>query len=182
MNRVLEQLHLEHGRMRQLLRIIDEQLALYRSGEVPDFDILEQLMEYTLHFPHLVHHPKEDLIFKRLLQRDPASAEEVMDLLTDHAKLGALTHRFAAALGNVARDVELPRDLFEGIAQDYLEEMRRHIELEEREFFPRALLRLESNDWVEIDAAIASLEDPVFGHTLAEKYGKLHQRILDLIE
>ena len=103
-------------------------------------------------------------------------------MLTDHARLGALTRRFAAALRNVAHDVELPRDLFEGVAREYLEETRRHMELEETEFFPRALLRLESEDWAEIEAAIASPEDPLFGDRLADEYRKLHQLILELIE
>jgi hemerythrin-like domain-containing protein len=125
---------------------------------------------------------KEDLVYNRLLQRDPASADEILDLLTDHARLGALTRRFAAALRNVAHDVELPRDLFEGVAREYLEETRRHMELEETEFFPRALLRLESEDWAEIEAAIASPEDPLFSDRLADEYRKLHQLILELIE
>ena len=182
MSQVLEQLRLDHGRMRQLLRIIEEQLALYRSGVAPDFDILGQIIEYTLNFPDLVHHPKEDLVYNRLLQRDPASAEGILDLFTDHARLGVLTRRFAAALRNVTRDVELPRDLFEGVAREYLEEMRRHMAIEETEFFPRALLRLESEDWAEIDAAITSPEDPLFGTRLADEYRKLHQWILDLVE
>jgi hemerythrin-like domain-containing protein len=182
MSQVLEQLRLDHGRMSQLLRIIEEQLTLYRSGGAPDFDLLGQIIEYTLHFPDLVHHPKEDLVYNRLLQRDPASADEILDLLTDHARLGALTRRFAAALRSVAHDVELPRDLFEGVAREYLGETRRHMELEETEFFPRALLRLESKDWAEIEAAIASPEDPLFGDRLADEYRKLHQRILELME
>jgi hemerythrin-like domain-containing protein len=182
MSQVLEQLRRDHGDMRRLLQIIEEQMVLYRSGGVLDFDLLQAVMEYTLHFPHLVHHPKEDLVFKRLLQRDPASAEEILDLLTDHARLGALTRRFAVALHNVARDVELPRDLFEGIARRYVDDTRRHMELEEQDFFPRALLRLGSEDWAEIDAAITSPEDPLFGNRLADEYRKLHQRILELIE
>jgi hypothetical protein len=56
------------------------------------------------------------------------------------------------------------------------------MELEETEFFPRALLRLESEDWAEIEAAIASPEDPLFGDRLADEYRKLHQRIMELIE
>ena len=182
MSQVLEQLRLDHGRMRQLLRIIEEQLALYRSGRAPDFELLGQIIEYTLNFPDLIHHPTEDLVFKRLLQRDPASADQILDLLADHARLGALTRRFAAALHNVAHDVEMPRDLFEGIAQEYLDETHRHMVLEETGFFPRALLRLKSEDWAEIDTAIASPEDPLFGDTLADEYRKLHRWILDLIE
>lgn len=182
MSQVIEQLRRDHVNMRRLLQIIEEQMSLHRRGGVLDFDLLESIMEYTLHFPHLIHHPKEDLVYRRLLQRDPGSVEEVLDLLTDHARLGALARRLAEALRNVALDAELPRDLFEGIARKYVDHTRRHMEMEEQDFFPRALLRLEVEDWAEIDAAIASSRDPLFDDKVPDRYGKLHRRLSELIE
>ena len=120
MPHILDYLQVDHRNMRQLLRILDEELQAYDTRGSADFDLMKQIMEYTLHYPSLIHHPREEMLFRRLLDRDPASKGLVGDLTKEHEELARLTHRFAAALHNVAHDVELPRLLFTKLADEYV--------------------------------------------------------------
>ena len=104
-------------------------------------------MDYTLNYPDLCHHPVENLIYERMVARDPQAKSTVGDLLKEHAHLGELTRKLAAALQNIARDSEIPRAWFESIVEDYLSSNERHIAGEEKIFFPQAALALRPEDW-----------------------------------
>lgn len=81
-------------------------------------------------------------MFRRLVERDAASKSMIGDLTKDHEDLARLTHRFAAALHNVAHDVELPRELFTKVADEYIMRSREHMDSEEHTFFPRVLANI----------------------------------------
>lgn len=128
-------LQIDHRNMRQLLRILEEDIDAYNAGRPGDFELMKQILEYTLHYPNLIHHPREEMLFRRLIERDPASKGLVSDLTKNHEQLARLTHRFAAALHNVSHDVELPRALFAKVADEYLTRSRAHMDTEEHWFF-----------------------------------------------
>ncbi|MGH6883159.1 MAG: hemerythrin domain-containing protein, partial [Hypericibacter sp.] len=105
MMQVLDQIGRDHRNMRLVLDIVEEEVSAYHEGRNPDFDLLRSIAEYTLHYPDLFHHPKEDLVFERLVMRDPSAKAVIGDLIREHERLGELTRRFAAAIANAARDV-----------------------------------------------------------------------------
>jgi hemerythrin-like domain-containing protein len=178
MPRAIEQLQLDHRNMTRLLDVLRKELEAYRSGRTPDFDLLNSIMDYTLNYPDLCHHPKENLIYERMVARDPTAKSRVDDLLREHAQLGELTRKLAAALRNVSRDSEIPREWFEGIIESYLAANYRHIAAEEETFFPQAVLTLNQADWGAIDASVTAPEDPLFGGKVAKDYRALYERIM----
>ncbi len=178
MTLIIDQLQLDHRNMRLLLEILEEQVDLYGAGTTPDFELMEQIIDYTLHYPNLIHHPREDLLFRRLLADDPDSARFIGDLIEDHAALATLTQRFAAALHNVARDVELPREWFETLVRNYIAATRRHMETEEHSLFPRLLATLQDSDWESLNELVATDTGPLFGSEIEKHYHRLHRRIL----
>ncbi|HUL10233.1 MAG TPA: hemerythrin domain-containing protein [Candidatus Acidoferrum sp.] len=180
MVQIIDQLGRDHRNLRLLLDIVEEEANAYRKGRTPDFDLLRLIAEYSLHYPDLVHHPKENLIFERLVVRDPGAAEVVGDLIAEHRKLAELTRRFAAAMSNAARDVELPREWLDALAREYLQANRLHMQFEEQYFLPRAMAALTEEDWLAIDENLSYAGDPVFGEKVAEAYLYLHDRILRL--
>ena len=180
MVQVIDQLGRDHRNMRLLLDIVEEEMNSYREGRVPDFDLLRMIAEYTLHYPHLVHHPKEDLVFERLVMRDPGAEAVIGDLVEEHRRLSELTRRFAAAISNAARDVELPREWLDSLTREYLLANRMHMQTEEKHFLPRAMAMLTDEDWAAIDERVARTDDPVFGEKVADAYISLHERILKL--
>jgi hemerythrin-like domain-containing protein len=176
---ILEHLQVDHRNMRQLLRVLEEELDVYNTRGSGDFDLMKQIVEYTLHYPSLVHHPREEMLFRRLVERDPASKSMVGDLTKEHEDLARLTHRFAAALHNVAHDVELPRELFTKVADEYIMRSREHMDSEEHRFFPRLLAVFGDRDWDDFSGLAARGYDPLFGNAVEKYYKDLHQRILN---
>lgn len=180
MSGMLDQLQIDHRNMRQLLRILEEELQAYHSRGSADFELMKQILEYTLHYPNLIHHPREEALFRRLLERDPVSKAMAGDLTKEHEELARLTHRFAAALHNVAHDVELPRALFDKLADEYVMRSRHHMETEEQKFFPRLVAVFSDADWADFDGLVAKGYDPLFGTTIEKYYKTLHQKILNI--
>jgi hemerythrin-like domain-containing protein len=82
-------------------------------------------------------------------------------------------------IDNVAQDAEIPRDLFERQAREFLDFNRRHIEKEDAQFLPLAEAALSAEDWAAIDAALSAPEDPLFGPKVAERYRRLLENMLD---
>jgi hemerythrin-like domain-containing protein len=180
MARTIEDLEIDHRNMRQLLAIIEEEMDAYGRGGVPDFDLLDLIVDYILNYPEISHHPREDAIYAVLMRRDPVSAAAIGNLMEEHRQLSALTHRLAAAIANVERDVETPKEWLEALVREYLARNRRHMQAEEQHFFPRAIAALSDTDWAEIDGRLHRLVDPLFGGKVAQDYLRLHQRIMAL--
>ena len=152
MSKELEDLCTDHANMRALLQILESELERYRAGQRADFELLESKVNEAVLFQNLVHHEKEDLVFKRLIQRDPDGAEEILGLLTDHARLALITRRLTSALSKVASGIQVPRGWIEQLLLDYVTTTRLHMDMEEKKFFPRAADNLTDGDWHEIDA------------------------------
>ena len=170
---ILEQLQIDHRNMRQLLRVLEEELEANHH----DFDLMRQVVDYTLNYPELIHHPREELLFRRLLVRNPTSKVMIGDLTADHEHLARLTKRFAAALHNVAHDVEVPRALFRRLGDEYIAYSRQHIELEEAHFFPLLVAVFDDEDWQELDGPTKG-QDPLFGNAVERHYRALQERIV----
>jgi hemerythrin-like domain-containing protein len=170
---ILEQLQIDHRNMRQLLRVLEEEM----EAEHQDFDLMRQIVDYSLNYPDLIHHPREERLLRRLLERDPVSKTVLGGLTADHEALAELTQRFAAALHNVAHDVEVPRAWFRKLADDYILRTREHMELEETRFFPRLLAVFDDEDWREFDGH-TKIYDPLFGNAVERHYRALHERIM----
>ena len=179
MAKILDELRDDHRNLARLLDLLARELNTFKEGGRPDYDLVENILEYCLHYPDLCHHPKEDLIFEKLQARDPATAKIIGNLKLEHEKLSTLTWRFSSAVRNVLDDETLPRDWFLDVANDYLSFSRNHMQMEEVLFFPAARKTLAPEDWAELDDAWETVEDPLFGEETQKKYEGLYQEIMD---
>jgi len=152
----------------------------YRRGGVPDFDLLDLIVDYILNYPEISHHPREDAIYAVLLRRDPVGTAAIGNLMEEHRQLSTLTQRLAAAVANVERDVETPKEWLDALVREYLARNRAHMQAEEHHFFPCAIAALNDADWAEIDGKLHRLVDPLFGGKVTQDYLRLHQRIMTL--
>lgn len=170
----------EHANMAKLLDALERQIAVFDRGELPDYDIVEGVIDYCLAYPDLFHHPKEDLVYRRMQAREPAAAEAVGDLLSEHERLAALTRRLTEAVQNVLLEATVSRDAVDKVAREFLDAYRKHISMEEAAFFPAAIAALSEADWRELDAQAANLDDPLFGEAPADagRFEKLRDDIL----
>ena len=169
-------LRLEH---RNFLRVLDVLEGITRGierGTPFDARLLDQVFEYFLGYPDCCHHPKEDLVLRRLQVRDPDAARRVGDLIDDHEELTALTRRTADRARRAAGrpDPSLAPEL-----RHFSEVYREHLETEERVFFPTAERMLGAEDWEVIDFTMFDQPDPVFDQPAEERYQSLRRAILE---
>ena len=169
----------EHADLAKLLYVLERQIETFNDGGQPDYDIVESVIGYSLSFPELYHHPKEDLVYRKLMTIDPVAADGMEDLEAAHEELAAVTRKFASTVHRVLHDPGAQRLTFARVAQDFLYYWR-HIEMEENAFFPAALKAPGPEDWAEIDAQVSDRDDPLFGAKVEKRFAALRQEILDL--
>jgi hemerythrin-like domain-containing protein len=178
MNDVLAALHEDHANMAKLLNLLDQQLAVFRDGGTADVGLLQDIMDYMSQYPDGVHHPREDLIARRLAERDPAAAAGAEGLMAEHEDLGDLSRRVHAAVDEIALGAELPREGIVHLMDDYIAQLRRHMSREEIEFMPLAERTLLAADWDDLQGRFDDTHDPLFGPDLQEKYRALKDSLL----
>ncbi len=178
MKDIVATLHKEHANISQLLDVLQRQVDAFDRGERPDYDIVEGVADYFLSYPDLYHHPKEDLIFEKLKQRDPAVVERIGDLRREHDELAARTRKFATGVRAILDEAGVSRESFHQWAVAFIDLQRDHLMREERLFFPAALSALTPGDWAEIADRISDNEDPLFDAAAGGRYDALRRNIL----
>lgn len=179
MAEVLSQLREEHRNIARVLNALEHQLAIFDRGEQPDYDVLAAAADYFTGFPERCHHPKEDVIFRKLKKEDPAAAESIGDLELEHEKIAGLAGHFREAVQNVLEEVEVPREAFDAVLRHFVRDQRRHMQMEEERFFPLSLRVLGPRDWAEIDAQVTKEDDPLFGSEASRSFEALLRHILE---
>ncbi len=179
MLKILDDLHQDHLNFARLWDLLERELKIFKDGGQPDYGLVETILDYCINYPDLCHHPKEDIIFDKLMECDPATAKTIGDLKQEHENLITLTWRFSTAVSNILEDEQLPREWFMDIANNFLSSSRNHMQMEEVLFYPAARKCLTAEDWAELEASIENVEDPLFSADKQEKYLSLYQEILD---
>ena len=163
MSQAIDTIRNEHRNMTRLLDLLDDQIGLFESASRPDYDLIKEIIDYFLTYPDLYHHPKEDLIFRKIKKKAPDLAESLFDLEAEHDKISDRLHAFTHAVVNVMMEVELPRDQFVSIARAFIDGERKHMAEEEKHFLQLALDTLDEDDWAELDDAVTRFNDPLNG-------------------
>ena len=60
--------------MAKLFDILERQIEIYGGGGRPDDAIIRDILDYCLGYPTLCHHPKEDLVYRKLSVSSPMAA------------------------------------------------------------------------------------------------------------
>ncbi|MCL4800953.1 MAG: hemerythrin domain-containing protein [Burkholderiales bacterium] len=170
--------HAEHRNFARLLDLVERELAVFHSGERPDYELLLDVVTYLRHFPDLAHHPREDVAFARLVDRDPALAPLVTRLHQEHRVIAAAGERLRELLEGVLADGSfVGRAELEAACATFLVYYRQHIQTEERDILPRAARLLDDGDWKAVADAHAGAPDPLFGGAVADRYRELRRKI-----
>ena len=70
MNTTLATWHTDHANFARLLDLLEAQLDLFHRGETPHYELMLDIMFYMTHYPDVLHHPKEDMAFTRIRERE----------------------------------------------------------------------------------------------------------------
>lgn len=177
---IIDSLRQEHRNIEQLLLVLERELSVFDRGERPDYQVVQAVIAYFQVYPAAYHHPQEDLVFEKLKARDPSGAANIGDLAAEHQSGAKRLRRVAQAVESVLSDREVPRRAVDDVILDFIEHERRHIAMEERDFFPAAVKALQRQDWAEIASGLTDQKKPLFSEAVEEGFDAVRRNILQL--
>ena len=169
--------HADHVNFAWLLSLLEKQVALLHADASPQYDLMLDVMYYMTHYSDVVHHPKEDLVFAMVKEREESAAPKVDELVRQHELLRDAGRQLVEVLDGIIDGTIAPREKVEELASNYIAELRRHMRTEETEILPLAARLLREDDWSSIHAAVAHIADPVFGSSAEKRYAALRDQI-----
>jgi hemerythrin-like domain-containing protein len=173
----IAKLRKEHVNFRKLLDLLEKQLDLFHVGETPDYPLMTDILHYMTQYPDHFHHPKEDVIFARLAERDSRVVQKVEDLARQHHVIAESGARIHENLESVLNGALMPRRMVEAPGLLYVTYYRSHMDKEESDLFVLAEKLLGDDDWKKIDAKMMSHPDPIFGQDIEERYRAVFRHI-----
>ena len=179
MSAIIEQLNQEHANMSRILDLLEHEIETFGRGEVADFHLVQEIMDYCLDYPEACHHPKEDAIYAVMIDRRPNLADEIADLSGAHAKQRRAPRRARDGGADHARR-DLARDLVLDVFGTFLDSYRLHIKLEEENFFPEAARLLNDADWARVAQTLADRPNPLLIDAGDGRFATLRQGILHI--
>ena len=168
----------EHVDFVRLLGILNSQIRLFHDEAEPNYELMLDIVYYLTRFPDRFHHPKEDIAFGKLAQRDLSSQPRVRELLGEHMVIASAGRRLVEQLNSILAGAILEREAVEVNAATYVAYYRQHMAREEVELFPRVESFLSDADWNAVSDAIPVRADPLFGRKVGQRYQQLHRQIL----
>jgi hemerythrin-like domain-containing protein len=168
----------EHQNIEKLLGVLEHELEIFDRGARPDYEVLQTIIQYFQDYPESCHHPKEEMIFGKLMARDPSAAKRFGDVEAEHQTEANRLHSFARAVDSILADQEFLRENFHRAMREFIDHQRGHLEKEEQLLFPAAVKALRPEDWSEIDARLDTRKDPLFDAVVEEKFHNLQNTIL----
>jgi len=168
MQALLRQFAQDHGNVSRLLELLERQRLLLREGGAFDARLTRRVLRYMVKYQDVFHHPKEDLLFARMLRRSPGMSDVLTFLEREHQLLCDQGTAIYVRLGSDV-DHDEGAQLEQALAV-YSELLMRHMETENSQVFPNARLALGSADWDEIDMRIDATPDPIFRDNVEKGY------------
>lgn len=145
--------------MAQLIPVLRAGLQRLKNGERADLELLEEIMIYVTQYPDRIHHPTEDIVFTRLLEKAPELEKDLTGIMKEHDDLVRAGRKFLFLLRAAEEDAPVPRPQIVADGERYVELLVDHMNLEETELFPAAARTLERDDWDWVESQALALED-----------------------
>jgi hemerythrin-like domain-containing protein len=169
----MRQLIADHRNFVQFLDILEGQAGYVDAGAVADVEIIEAVLGYLQRYGDQCHHPREDLLYRKVRETDAQLAPDAAALEREHAKLG----RDTLAVLTVVRAAS-DGDPYDALALSsrlttYVHGYRRHFQEENEGLFRVAADCLGPTDW-------ADLEDRARRLRSAERARSIQERFLAL--
>ena len=148
--------------MTEVLNVLEKTANSAKSGEDPDFELIDEVMHYMTVYPDAVHHPKEDIVYAELQANRPDLADGLDDVREDHWQIAALGTRLHEDVKAIVAGAAVRREHLVSDLQNYVGRLRNHISWEEQDLFPR-VDKMLAEEPHEFDVAeFMHIKDPVF--------------------
>ena len=168
--------HADHSNFARLLDLIEQQLGASQAGKQADYELMRLTAYYLRHYPDRFHHPREDVAFRRLVERDPQLRSDVEWCIREHALIAEAGEKLLNCLNQIIAGDAVEATGLKAMAATYLAYYRHHLAVEEHQIIPRAVELLRPGDWAAV-SDIAAEPDPLFGTGVDARYSELRHRI-----
>jgi hemerythrin-like domain-containing protein len=169
--------HAEHVYFNQLLRLLQREMDALHSADIPNYQLMLDIISYLRDYSDQYHHPREDEAFRRLLRHCPERELPVARLHQEHRVIAHAGEALRRLLEEAACDAMFKRAEIEVAAATYLVYYGNHIAREEEDILPRAARHLTAADWQAVEDAAPAGHDPLFGPQPEERFRELRRRI-----
>jgi hemerythrin-like domain-containing protein len=178
-SQVMARLNDDHFHIATVLNALDKIFKNFPDEDI-DWTIVSDILGYLQEYPDTVHHPLEDQMFDRVLDKGltPAERELVHFNLAQHAEIISATVQLDQDVAQILNDIVVPIEQVLEHFDRYLELQRLHMRNENTHLFPLAERLLAESDWRDVEAEYASHVDPLF--TLKQgKFASLFEYITE---
>jgi len=170
---VIETLYSEHGHFLSLLDTLEQEAEKLRPGKIPDYHLLLDILDYLTHYPGQYHHPREDMLFAKMLSVDKGFKRNLERLQREHKTLRTYNDQLFAKLTRIAAGRRVDRPELLRNLQRYISGYRQHIEFESKSIFPRAKGELSSAELKRLQVNTRYIDDPLFGGRLENRFRRV---------
>jgi len=144
---LIERLGNDHARIAVVVREFSE-LSEALDPEL-DWQRLAELVEFLDYYADRVHHPLEDRLFDRLMNKGltPTERHLVYRNLGQHQEIQAMTETLSEQIDLALTGGSIDIDEFRESAAGYVSLQRRHMRFEESHLFPMLTAEFDNGDW-----------------------------------
>lgn len=167
---ILNHLINQHRNIEGLLRILERQLASIRSGDRPDYFLMNDIIRYLTYYPDHYHHPFEDMIYACLAEKHPEYSAIVADVEGQHGRIDLRGNVLRESIDGIIRGSVISRDQIYNDGMDYIELYREHMQTEEDDLFDALSINLEPADWTALTESFQWLPDPISADEVQREY------------
>lgn len=169
--------HTDHIHFASMLDLLEKQVSTFHQGEQPDYGLMATIIQYLRNYGDCVHHPREDVAYALLVDRDPGTRIIISRLLQEHRVIATVGAELLDRLREAQSEVVTSRAALEAAAAMYLVYYRNHLSTEEKQVMPRAARFLTEADWAEVAAIDPASADPLFGANVEKRFATLRKQI-----
>ncbi len=176
-NATLERLRNEHRNLRNLLSLLEQQLDTLESGGPFDYQLLADIVDYLVTYPDCYHHPLEDLLFARLIERTPQLRATIDALEEEHPQMAADGVRLRVLISRCADGDDIARRALARLGQRYVDSFRAHMDVEDNGVFDALEDGLTPADWLELTTRFHWTQDPLMADQAEQRFEALRAQL-----
>ena len=160
---LLRRLGDDHRHMSVILDHLKHALTGPEDDDV-DWNLVRDMVGYLQEYPDMAHHPLEDQLFDRVLDKGltPAERELIHLHMAQHVEIAGATVELAGDVDRILTDIVVPIERLHEDFQRFLDLQQTHMCNEDTHLYPLAQRLLNPEDWVDLLSVSMTHADPMF--------------------
>lgn len=176
---VLNELHQDHVNLNKLLAVLGNKLEKLKQGEMPNFVLLADAVDYITSYADAYHHPLEDQMYEFFKESGcPELDVAITQCVDEHKQLKKSSHEIIEAVDCILTDAVVPMDQFIVKLERFLDDQIEHLNLEEGTLFPLLDEVASAEQWQALVPNLPKMDDPMFGEQQKQRYIDLYSELL----